>query len=190
MSIPLKESYIQALWNHYATTKRFETTTGEEVHVLNAGHWNDEAGPDFLEAKVSIGGKVFEGHIELHLVASDWYAHKHQDNPAYESVILHVVWSESDRCPNLPTLCLRNQISDTHIQEIKRLDWMNYPDGLKYPPCPLAPFLSLKSDETLCEFFMAAGRIRFQSKMKAFKESIIKWGRAEALWQGFADALG
>ena len=190
MSIPLKESYIQALWNHYATTKRFETTSGQEVEVLDAGHWNDEAGPDFLGGKVAIDGTIFEGDIELHLVASDWFAHQHDVNPAYDSVILHVVWSESDRSPNLPTLCLRNQISDTHIQEIKRLDWMNYPDGLKYPPCPLAPFLSLKSDETLCQFFMAAGRIRFYDKVKAFQKAIVKWGRAEALWQGLADALG
>jgi len=189
-SIPLKESYIQALWNHYATIKSFETTAGEVVEVLDPGTWNDEAGPDFLRAKITIAGERIEGDVELHLVASDWYAHQHDDNPAYDSVILHVVWSESDRTPDIPTLCLRNQISDTHIQEIKRLDWMNYPDGLKYPPCALAPFLSLKSDKVLCDFFMAAGRIRFYDKLQAFKKSIIKWGRAEALWQGLADALG
>jgi hypothetical protein len=190
LSIPLKESYLQALWNHYAQTQLFETLQGETVEVLQSGHWNDEAGPDFLSAKVKIGGVLYDGDIELHLVASDWYAHNHEENPAYNSVILHVVWSESQISPNIPTLCLRNQISESHIQEIKRLDWMNYPDGLKYPPCALAPYLSLKSNDTLVSFFNAAGRLRFREKVNHFKELVMKWGKEEALWQGISEAMG
>ena len=35
---------------------------------------------------------VLVGNIELHLKNSDWIFHKHSENPAYENIILHVVF--------------------------------------------------------------------------------------------------
>ena len=32
-----------------------------------------------------------KGDIELHMKASDWFAHQHQNDSAYSNVILHVV---------------------------------------------------------------------------------------------------
>lgn len=47
------------------------TTTGESVEVIDAGLPNTNAGPDFFNAKVRIGGTVWVGNIEIHDKASD-----------------------------------------------------------------------------------------------------------------------
>jgi len=40
------------------------------------------------------------GDIEIHINASDWIKHKHQNNKRYNSVILHVVWKNDQDIRN------------------------------------------------------------------------------------------
>lgn len=79
--------------------KRFDlsnlqTTEGEAITIQKFGNHNYHAGPDFLNAKIQIGETLWAGNVEMHLDASEWVAHKHQDDPAYNNVILHVVMDE------------------------------------------------------------------------------------------------
>lgn len=67
------------------------TTDGRQLTVVDPGWINTAAGPDFFNAKVLIDGNEWAGNIEVHLRASDWYRHGHHNDPAYNSVILHVV---------------------------------------------------------------------------------------------------
>lgn len=68
------------------------TTLGEKVEVINLGIHNSDAGPDFLQAKIKIGNTLWAGNIEIHIKASDWFKHKHQNDKSYNSTILHVVY--------------------------------------------------------------------------------------------------
>lgn len=73
------------------------TVDGERIEVLDPGVLNTDAGPDFFNAKVMIGGQLWIGNVEIHIRASDWMRHGHATDPAYDSVVLHVV--ERDDAP-------------------------------------------------------------------------------------------
>ena len=70
-----------------------KTTDGQEVEVIDPGLHNHNAGPDFFNAKVKIGGTLWVGNVEIHDRASDWFLHRHDHDPNYNNVILHVVES-------------------------------------------------------------------------------------------------
>ena len=91
MRIP-SEDVLQALWGQlHRLGARLATTEGERVEILNPGYFNHDAGPDFRQATLKIGPLTWVGDVEIHARASDWYRHGHQDDAAYNTVILHVV---------------------------------------------------------------------------------------------------
>ena len=47
--------------------------------------------PDFFNAKIKYNGTVWAGNVEIHCKSSDWYAHSHDKDVKYDSVILNVV---------------------------------------------------------------------------------------------------
>ena len=86
------EKLMQYVWQQrLLPVAEMRTVDGRKVEVIDPGLLNTDAGPDFFNAKVSIGGEVWVGNVEIHYRASDWHRHKHNADPAYDSVILHVV---------------------------------------------------------------------------------------------------
>lgn len=86
------ELELQALWFAGAFGRDFTDTEGNAVRIVQFGEWNRSAGPDFLHAAVECGGEVREGPVELDLRPSDWEAHGHGADPAFEATVLHVVF--------------------------------------------------------------------------------------------------
>lgn len=85
------EHVLQYVWKHRLFQPSLKTTDGIAIEVLDVGQHNTDEGPDFFNAKVRIGDKVWVGNIEIHKTSEDWYKHKHHLNSNYNSVILHVV---------------------------------------------------------------------------------------------------
>ena len=93
----MREDLLHFIWKY----KKFrihglQTTQGQSLHIIKLGIHNHGSGPDFLNAKLEIGGQFWAGNIEIHQKASNWYAHRHENDKAYQNVILHVIW-EDDR---------------------------------------------------------------------------------------------
>ncbi|MCM1504674.1 MAG: DUF2851 family protein [Muribaculum sp.] len=86
------ERLMQYVWQHRLwPAGEMSTSEGERVQVIDPGKLNTDSGPDFFNAKIRIGRELWAGDVEIHVNASDWHRHKHDGDPAYESVILHVV---------------------------------------------------------------------------------------------------
>jgi hypothetical protein len=92
------EGLLQYIWQHKLwLSEDMVTNDGRRVRVIDPGLLNTDAGPDFFNAKVEIDGHLWVGNVEIHVRASDWKRHHHDEDPAYDSVILHVV--EKDDAP-------------------------------------------------------------------------------------------
>ncbi len=122
-----KEDLLHYVWKFQKFDQsNLRTTEGEKIIVQKPGYHNHNAGPDFLEAVVKIGDKVWMGSVEIHIKSKDWILHKHQHDKAYNNVILHVVFEHdkeirySNSVP-IPTLELNKRIQDPLIQKYKEL---------------------------------------------------------------------
>lgn len=113
----MKEDFLHYLWKY----KKFDfakakTTSGDSIEVLRSGEHNSFSGPDFFNAQLRIGNQLWAGNVEIHLKASDWYAHNHENDMTYANVILHIVWEDDVSVYNsskveIPTLRLRDYVS-------------------------------------------------------------------------------
>ena len=113
--------------------RELTTTDGRLVEVIDAGLHNHNAGPDFFNAKVKIGGTLWVGNVEIHDRASDWYQHGHDKDPHYDNVVLHVCETiDSDVTNSKGQYIPQLQLSvPQHVRE-------HYEELLKtdhYPPC-------------------------------------------------------
>ena len=92
------EGLLQYIWQHKLwLSEDMVTNDGRKVRVIDPGLLNTDSGPDFFNAKVEIDGHLWVGNVEIHVRASDWKRHHHDEDPAYDNVILHVV--EKDDAP-------------------------------------------------------------------------------------------
>jgi Protein of unknown function (DUF2851) len=86
------ERLLQKIWlRGEFDPVRAITEDGRALQVWHPGRWNLLGGPDFRQARLSLGGEIVTGDVELHLYAGDWAAHGHAADPAYAGVVLHVV---------------------------------------------------------------------------------------------------
>lgn len=109
------------------------TTSGEPIKIIHAGLHNTHSGPDFENALLNIGDTRWAGNVEMHLKSSDWHKHQHENDPAYENVILHVVFKHDQAVfrsdgTEIPVLELKNTIPlkliNTYRDLIKSSHWI------------------------------------------------------------------
>ena len=88
----MPEILLHYIWQQHfwAECEQF-TTDGMPIEIISTGQHNRDAGPDFSFVRLRIGSQEWVGNVELHVRASDWKRHRHHQDPAYDSVILHVV---------------------------------------------------------------------------------------------------
>lgn len=132
----MKEELISFLWQY----KKFnfldlQSTDNQAIEIIEFGTKNPNAGPDFINAKVKIDNTTWMGSVELHVYSSQWISHKHQENIAYDNVILHVVWEDDKpilRSNGVPIPCLELR-NITDIDVIDR--YHNLQSSSTWIPC-------------------------------------------------------
>lgn len=88
----MTEAFLHHVWQHQLLQPGLTTTDGQPLVVLKVGEPNKDAGPDFFNARICIGNIEWAGNIEIHIHTTDWHAHRHHLDAAYNNVILHVVY--------------------------------------------------------------------------------------------------
>ena len=88
----MNEAFLQYIWQHRLLEGPLTTVEGLPVVVERPGELNRDAGPDFIDARITIDGLRWAGNVEIHVRASDWNLHKHSKDKNYNNVILHVVY--------------------------------------------------------------------------------------------------
>lgn len=132
----MKEDFLHHVWKFSKfNTKGLATTDGTSLAIVNVGQHNLNAGPDFFNGQVRIDDQLWAGNIEIHIKSSDWYAHRHEKDPAYDNVILHIVWEHDvdvfTKDGNaLPTLVLKGRVMKQTLDAYHQLfglkkQWIN-----------------------------------------------------------------
>jgi hypothetical protein len=205
---PPPEKLLQSIWQHQRLQRaQLKTLDGQTVRILHPGFLSVEGGPDFRGAVVQFGdAPPISGDVEVDLRTSGWHAHGHDKNPAFEKVILHVIWDgvgtpstssarfNSQRAEPVlgvpPALPIHNKL-DAPLSELSL--WLNsdaaesFPEALRGQCC--AP-LSELSAEKLTELLQQAAQIRFRSKAAQFNARARQAGWEQTLWEGIFRALG
>jgi len=108
------ELLLQKIWDRRDFSEPdARTLDGRSVVVLHSGRWNRLGGPDFKNVRLRLDGQEITGDVEVHLRESDWTAHRHAQDPAYDNVVLHVVlfppadaWTAGPQGKRIPVLVL------------------------------------------------------------------------------------
>ncbi len=132
--MPIYEDFLFYVWQFKVFDKNeLRTVDNQLIELLYTGVLNKNAGPDFQEAKLKIGGTEWAGNVEIHIKSSDWDRHNHTADPAYNNVVLHVVY-EYDKAvyrndgTKVPTIEIKPfihpNIQDRYKALMQNLNWI------------------------------------------------------------------
>lgn len=191
-SLP-SESLLHDLW----AGQRFPETAlvtrqGVPVRVLHRGRRGRGPGPDFRGAVIAgPSGLTLRGDVELHVRASDFHAHGHDRDPAYDGVVLHVVFEDDTgadtalRCGReVPVVALAPWVA-RRAGEIER--WLARP-ALWVEPCHDAP--ERLGSEGLAAALDTLGDERFERRAASLREAATRDGPEQALYAAYLDVIG
>lgn len=123
---PYREDLLQFIWER----RLFDphglcTTDGRRIEVVHPGYVQDHGGPDLRDARVRIDGIEWAGTVEVHVRSGEWTVHGHHRDPAYDNVVLHVVF----RCDG-PVRCSNGRLPPTVVigDRIRTQDLQRYQD--------------------------------------------------------------
>jgi len=132
----MQEDFLHFIWKYKKLdVLHLKTTRNEPLHIVSVGQHNQNSGPDFFNAQLRIGGQLWAGNVEVHIKSSDWFAHHHETDQAYDNVILHVVWEHDvdvfrNDHTEIPSLELKHYLDKQLLENYKKLfskqkKWIN-----------------------------------------------------------------
>lgn len=128
------EQLLHYIWKHrILPLHELRTTDGRAVEIIDPGLHNTHSGPDFFNAKLRIDGTMWVGNVEIHERSADWFMHSHDQDPAYNNVVLHVasvidadvVTADGSRPPQM----------ELHVPPYVMQNYRRLLAADHYPPC-------------------------------------------------------
>ena len=168
----MKEDFLHFVWNEQLfDTTDLSTEEGHPIQIIDKGQYNHHAGPDFFNCQIMIENITWAGNIEIHIRSSDWYRHKHQEDPSYDNVILHVVLEHDmnvhrkDRSI-IPTITLQNRFYQESLSRYQRFFLSN---SIVYP---CRPYLANLDKKIIEYMLLLCLRERLESKNKIIHDQL------------------
>jgi hypothetical protein len=121
----MKEYDLQMAWKlSVLAGQALKTIQGDSIEIIFPGYGPSSlGGPDFTFAKIKINDTLWVGSVEIHLLSSQWYAHRHDKDEKYANVILHVVWEYDTPVTwsngmDIPCLQFKDYFSDSWFEQV------------------------------------------------------------------------
>lgn len=185
MPTVMTEKQVVQLWQEtlqYQTA--LKTRNDESIDIIYPGRRNDDRGADFKDAVIATARGRLKGDIEIHVKASDWWLHRHHQDPAYNRVILHVVYQNDTENSitqangyQVPTLALDNSTASNDAITLASAT-------------PCRGYGYHQNIGQITRVLEKFGEARFLSRAAQINETITKQGAGQALYGGIMTALG
>lgn len=125
------EEFLHFVWQNKLFNQAGLKVNMQPLQIMHQGTSNPYSGPDFSFAKIKIGTTQWVGNVEIHINTSDWYKHNHQTDPAYNNVILHVVFNHDLDDQKLPPVLELKHILFKHVYH----NYLAIKKSQKWLPC-------------------------------------------------------
>jgi hypothetical protein len=186
------ESELIKVWQcQWLERGRLVTEDGEPIEVVYPGRINDDQGADFRDVVIATKRGLITGDVEIHVKSSDWQAHQHHRDRAYNRVILHVaMWHNTRLATTLqsgrtvPVLALHKYLKGAVSQ------WPESASFSEIQNIPCHQSAERLTTEDIAKFIDGAGEARFRAKAALFEEDLTRIEAGQVLYQGIMGALG
>ncbi len=132
----MTEEFLHHVWKFRLFDQlNLKTTEGEPVEIVKVGDHNFDAGPDFFNSKIKVGNTLWAGNVEIHINASDWKKHFHQNDKAYDNVILHIVYNADETVYRASGEAISTIGLKEHIDEKLYQNYLNFKSSSDWIPC-------------------------------------------------------
>jgi len=195
------EKLVRCLWfDQYFDGDSLRTEDGRKVTVISPGFWNEGSGPDFQNAEIRFEEEApVRGHVEVHLLASDYGRHQHGGDPAYDSVVLHAVFTNDLGTAYLetagrrvPQVALDRHLTADLAEVLSALD-LELPRAVmpgNTGPCCAALRQRGRDETWIGRFLDLAGDARVLGKARQYADMLAGSTPDQCLYFGLMDALG
>jgi len=202
---PPTEMEVQALWFEQLYQPVLTTDDGRAVEIIQPGFWNHGGGPDFTRAVAHFrkegqpNDAITIGNVEVHLRATDWTAHGHHADAAYNETILHVVWEAKGGKAFFPATADFRRVPQIVLSSQLIAPWAELRPlcaSLLRNPLPGAvpgrcsPELAKLPADQIADILRAAGLFRLRQKAQRWYWRQRLTSPAQALHEALAEALG
>ena len=178
LPLPASEREFTVAWSNPGPGP-LRLEDGSTLRIVFPGVPAGGRGPDFQGAILDINGDLVRGDVELHLLASGWFAHRHDRDPSYRSVVLHAVAANDSGLSHTP-----------HSGRRIPLLVLPPPAGAHPPPFTPPCTLEVARGAEVAPVLQRLGHRRLRARAAAIEPLVRELGHSGALYAAILRVLG